>query len=259
VLLELNCSNNYMPGRSALIGYSDPPTHLTFDPQLKSSVAGGTGGGSGGGTIPSAANAVDEKQDQAQTPAPETSTEPVTAFGDVSTPDWYYTDVKFVVESGLFKGVSANEFAPQAQMTRAMLATVLHRLAGEPAAAGGASFGDVHADQWFAGAVAWASANEVITGYSADVFGAGNNITREEIAVMLYRYAKLMGFNVSGAADLSAYADAGAISEWALEAIAWANAAGLLTGRTETTLAPADNATRAEVAAILNRFVKAAE
>jgi hypothetical protein len=164
--------------------------------------------------------------------------------------------VKFVVESCLFKGLSESEFAPDAQMTRAMLATVLYRLAGEPAVAGAAPFGDVSAGKWFADAVAWASANGVISGYSASVFGANDAVTREQIAVLLYRYAELMGYDVSATVDLSGYADADAIAEWAREAVAWANATGLITGRSENALAPADTATRAEVAAMLHRFAR---
>jgi hypothetical protein len=215
---------------------------------------GYTGGGSGEGTTPAAPE--DEKQEQAQTQtqASAANAGPVAALRDVSTSAWYYEDVKFVVESGLFKGLSESEFAPDAQMTRAMLATVLYRLAGEPAAAGAASFGDVPSGQWFTDAVAWASANGVISGYSASVFGANDAVTREQIAVLLYRYAKLMGYDVSATIDLSDYADADAVAEWAREAVAWANATGLITGRSANTLAPTGAATRAEVAAMLHRF-----
>jgi hypothetical protein len=215
------------------------------------------GGGLGGGGSPVATKTEEEKQTQTTTPA--ASAEPVAALRDVSTSDWYYEDVKFAVENGLFKGVSESEFAPDAQMTRAMLATVLHRLAGEPAAAGAAPFGDVPAGRWFTEAVAWASANGVIDGYSADVFGANDAVTREQIAVLLYRYAKLMGYDVSATADLSGYADVGAVAEWAREAMAWANATGLIAGRGANALAPADTATRAEVAAMLHRFASATQ
>jgi hypothetical protein len=200
----------------------------------------------------------EEKPSQTQTEAPATGAEAaLTALRDVSSSDWYYADVKFVVEKGLFNGVSATEFAPNAQMTRAMLATVLHRLAGEPAAPGGqAAFGDVPAGQWFTGAVAWASANDIVNGYSTSVFGTNDPVMREQIAVLLYRYAKRMGYDVSASADLSVYTDSADISEWAREALAWANATGLITGRDASVLAPTDSATRAEVAAILHRFAE---
>jgi hypothetical protein len=120
-------------------------------------------------------------------------------------------------------------------------------------------FADVPAGKWFTDAVAWASANGIVGGYGESVFGADDAVTREQIAVLLYRYAKLMGMDVSAAADLSAYADADAISEWAREAMAWANATGLITGRGADTLAPADTATRAEVAAVLHRFAEATQ
>jgi hypothetical protein len=214
----------------------------------------GPSGGGGSVITPVEPKAEEEPPAQAQSEATGTETA-LAALRDVSTSDWYYEDVKFVTENGLFKGVSATEFAPNAQMTRAMLATVLHRLAGEPAAPSGqTAFGDVPAGQWFTEAVAWASANGVIGGYGAGVFGTNDPVTREQIAVLLYRYAELMGYDVSASADLSAYTDAADISEWAREALAWANAAGLITGRGASALAPTDTATRAEVAAMLHRF-----
>ncbi|MDR2355061.1 MAG: S-layer homology domain-containing protein [Clostridiales Family XIII bacterium] len=216
-------------------------------------------GPSGGGVVPAAPAAEEEKQEEAQTPADAASAEPIAALRDVSASDWYYENVKFVVDSGLFRGVSETAFAPDAQMTRAMLATVLHRLAVEPAAPGGVGFADVPAGKWFTDAVAWASANGIVGGYSESVFGADDAVTREQIAVLLYRYANLMGMDTSAAADLSAYADADAISEWAREAMAWANATGLITGRGADTLAPADTATRAEVATVLHRFARATQ
>jgi hypothetical protein len=214
-------------------------------------------GPSGGGITPPVEPKTEEAQEETQ-PVTAAETAPaLTSLRDVAASDWYYEDVKFVTENGLFKGVSATEFAPNARMTRAMLATVLHRLAGEPAApAGQSSFGDVPAGQWFTEAVAWASANGVIGGYGANVFGTNDPVTREQIAVLLYRYAKLMGYDVSASADLSAYTDAADISEWAREALAWANAAGIITGRGASALAPTDTATRAEVAAMLHRFAE---
>jgi hypothetical protein len=232
---------------------------IKVDADLNVSTKSGGGNSTGGRPVAaSAPETEEEKSEQTQAPGTATETGLFEAFRDVSPSDWYYDDVKFAVEKGLFKGVSSDEFAPQAQMTRAMFATVLYRLAGEPATAGNSAFGDVTADRWFTNAVAWASASGVITGYSADVFGANDNITREQIAIMLYRCAKLMSRDVSRTADLSSYADEGAVSEWAREALAWANAAGFITGRDADTLAPADNATRAEAAAILHRFADAA-
>jgi hypothetical protein len=218
--------------------------------------SGGTGNGTNaGGISPGYASYPASENGGEGNAAPTIWANP---FDDVKESDWFFGDVKYVCENKLFNGTSATAFDPTAPMTRAMLATVLYRLAGEPAAAGGAAFLDVPPGQWFSEAVAWASANGIVAGYGAGVFGTNDNITREQIAVMLRRYAKNAGHDVSATVDLSAYADAGALSEWAREAAAWANAAGLLTGRDAATLAPAESATRAEVAAVLHRFAASA-
>jgi hypothetical protein len=212
-------------------------------------------GQSGAGITPSVA--ADENSDAAQNSAK--SDETIVAsipFADVSESDWFYDSVAYVYTKSLFTGTSATTFSPNAPMTRAMLVTVLHRLAGEPAATGDTTFGDVPAGRWFTEAVAWASESGIVAGYGASVFGTNDAVTREQIAVLLCRYAEKAGHDVSAAADISAYTDAGAVSEWARDAVSRANAAGLLTGRGANTLAPADNATRAEVAAILHRFVE---
>ena len=179
---------------------------------------------------------------------------PIDRFNDVSEDDWFAEAVAFVVRRGLFNGVSDTEFAPNMNMTRAMLVTVLHRLEGKPAPAAPSGFEDVPADFWYTDAVAWAKETGVVQGYSDTQFGPDDSITREQIAVILCRYAKNKGYDVSASADLSRYTDVGSVSDWALEAMRWANAAGLITGRTETTLNPGDTATRAEVATILMRF-----
>jgi hypothetical protein len=242
---------------TARVGSKTATCNVTVTEPSNSSRPSGPSGGSGGVTTPVEPKTEEETQEQTQPAAPAEMTPALAALRDVSVSDWYYDDVKFVTENGLFKGVSTTEFAPNAQMTRAMLATVLHRLAGEPAApAGQGAFGDVPAGQWFTEAVAWASANGIVGGYSASVFGTDDPVTREQIAVLLYRYAELMGYDVSASVDLSAYTDAADISEWAREALAWANAAGLITGRDASALAPTDTATRAEVAAMLHRFAE---
>ena len=134
-----------------------------------------------------------------------------------------------------------------------MIVTILHRLEGTPAAEA-STFADVEAGQWYADAVGWGSANGVVKGYSALEFAPLQNITREQLAAILYRYAQLKGYDTSKRADLSGYTDADKISAYALEAMQWAVAEGLLTGRTETTLVPGGEATRAEAAMILMRF-----
>ena len=176
-------------------------------------------------------------------------------FLDVASNAWYHDAVYAAVELGLFNGVTANTFNPDGSMTRAMLVTVLWRLSGSPAA-GSSDFADVAKGSWYAEAVAWASREGIVNGISADEFAPDNNITREQMAAMLYRYAKYMGLSTSYKADLSAYADADSISDYAKDAMAWAVGAGLINGVTATTLNPAGSATRAQVATILVRFVE---
>jgi hypothetical protein len=177
-------------------------------------------------------------------------------FTDVKESDWFYEAVKFAVENGLFKGTTETTFSPGQPMTRAMLVTVLHRLEGSPAVTGANNFTDVKNGEWYTNAVIWANANDIVSGYGNGLFGTNDPITREQMAAILYRYAGYKGYDVTAAANLSAYTDAADISGWAEKAMRWANAEGLITGRTTTTLTPKGNATRAEVASILKRFVE---
>ena len=168
---------------------------------------------------------------------------------------WYFEAVQYVYKNGLFNGTSTTTFSPDAEMSRAMLAAVLYRLAGSPAGDGKApAFTDVAPDTWYTNAVAWANGNGIVTGYGNGLFGGTDSITREQLVVMLYRYARLMKHNTAAAGDLSAFTDAGDASGWAVEALRWAYAEGLITGRTATTIVPQGTATRAEVAMILMRF-----
>lgn len=184
----------------------------------------------------------------------------VLPFTDVAKDAWYFDAVQYVYENELFNGTGATSFSPNAQMNRAMLATVLYRLAGEPAVTGeGAAFTDVAQGTWYTDAVAWASGSGIVTGYGDGLFGSTDSITREQLAVMLYRYAQLMKLDTAVSKDLSAFTDAGTVSTWATDAMAWAYGEGLITGRTATTLVPQGTATRAEVATIFMRFAALAE
>jgi len=177
-------------------------------------------------------------------------------FSDVKEGDWFYDSVAFVVQEGLFSGTSATTFSPNEPMTRAMLVTVLYRLEGEPAVTGANSFSDVGSGQWYTDAVIWANANSIVTGYGDGLFGTNDPITREQMAAMLLRYADYKKYNTSKTNDLAAFTDADSIASYALGAMKWANAEGLIIGRTATTLTPTGTATRAEVAVILTRFME---
>ena len=175
-------------------------------------------------------------------------------FSDVRIADWFYNDVKYVYEKGMMSGTAADVFAPNATTTRAMIVTILYRLEGSPAVTGTSSFVDVPAGQWYTDAVNWAAANQIVKGTSATTFAPNDSITREQMAAILYRYAQYKGYDVTKKADLSGYSDNSQVSAYAKDALAWANAAKLINGVTNTTLVPQGNATRAQVSAILHRF-----
>ena len=175
-------------------------------------------------------------------------------FWDVPASYWAHDAVTYVYENDLMNGVSSTHFSPGANTTRAQVVTVLYRLAGQPAADWANPFWDVPASAWFHDAVTWAWENDITGGVSSTHFGAGNAVTREQLATFLYRYAQDQGYDTSARADLSGYSDAGLVSSYATQALSWANATGLITGTTATTLSPQGSATRAQVATILSRF-----
>lgn len=174
-------------------------------------------------------------------------------FTDVSG-HWALEAIQYVYDKGLMGGTSDTTFAPDVTLNRSMLATILYRLEGEPAVNGSATYTDVAADAYYAKAVSWATENKIVSGYGNGFFGPADNITREQMAAMLYRYASYKGYDVSRSGDLKVYTDADSIGSWAVYALRWANAEGLINGRTSSTLVPAGTATRAEAATILMRF-----
>ena len=175
-------------------------------------------------------------------------------FTDVSDSDWFYDPVCYVYSQGLMTGTSATTFEPNTPLTRAMLVAVLHRLEGSPAASG-SDFTDVADGNWYAQAVNWAASVGVVNGFDDGTFQPNAAITREQMAAILMNYAQYKGQDVSARATLDTYNDATAISSWANDVMSWAVAEGLLTGVTNTELQPQGAATRAQVAAILQRFL----
>lgn len=177
-------------------------------------------------------------------------------FTDVRTSDWFYDPVKYVYEEGLMTGTGATAFAPNVTTTRAMIVSILYRLEGGPAVSGNSSpFNDVHTSDWYYDAVRWAERTGVVGGVGGGRFAPNTAITREQLAAMLMNYANYKHQNVSARADLSRYSDADRVSAWAEDAVAWANAEGYISGMTATTIAPQGSATRAQVAAILQRYL----
>ena len=175
-------------------------------------------------------------------------------FPDVTEGDWFYDAVRCAYETGLMDGVGDSLFAPNSETTRAQLATILYRLEGEPEVSGTSGFSDVAAGIWYTDAVAWAAENGIVNGTTDTTFAPGEDITREQLVTVLYRYAEAKGYDVSTRADLSAYPDADQIQSYAAESVAWAVAEGLIQGFEDNTLRPAGNATRAQIATILMRF-----
>ena len=151
-------------------------------------------------------------------------------------------------------GVSDTKFAPKLSTSRAMIVTVLWRLEGEPCVKYAMSFKDVKDGQWYTEAIRWAQSTGVVKGYSAEKFGPDDPITREQMAAIFCRYAEYKGMDVSAEADLSKFTDANKIGSWAVDNVAWANAAGLMIGTSATTLDPRGLAAREQVAALLYRF-----
>ncbi|MEG0035828.1 MAG: S-layer homology domain-containing protein, partial [Oscillospiraceae bacterium] len=173
---------------------------------------------------------------------------------DVHKNDWFCEAVQFVTEKNLFNGTSATNFSPNTDMSRAMLVTVLHRLAGKPTPTKPSGFSDVYVGEWYSEAVSWAAENKIVSG-NGNGFDPNGSITREALATILYRYAKFKGFDVAKTNDLAKFNDAAKVSDWAQSAMKWSVGTGLIAGRTATALAPCGNAVRAEVAAMLRRFV----
>ena len=188
-------------------------------------------------------------------PEPE---EPAMPFTDVNEGDWFYDVVLYAYDNGLMTGVSATEFAPNQTTTRGMIVSMLARLEGVTSAED-AGFADVADNDWYATAVNWAASVGVVNGYEDNTFRPNAPITREQMAAILYNYADYKGYDVSARADLSDYADAANISSWAEDVLAWANAEGLINGMTATTIDPQGATTRAQTAAMFERFLTAHE
>lgn len=186
-------------------------------------------------------------------PEPE---EPAMPFVDVDENDWFYDVVLYAYENGLMTGVSATEFAPNQTTTRGMIVSMLARLEGVTSAED-AGFTDVADNDWYATAVNWAASEGIVNGFEDDTFRPNAPITREQMAAILYNYADYKGYDVSARADLSDYADAASISSWAEDVLAWANAEGLINGMTATTIDPQGATTRAQTAAMFERFLTA--
>ena len=175
-------------------------------------------------------------------------------FVDVAEGDWFYDAVVYAYQNELMDGVGGNRFAPNSETTRAQLVTILYRLEGEPAVSGDLPFTDVESGTWYTDAILWAAQNNIVNGVSDTEFAPGDDLTRQQLVTILYRYAEAKGYDVSASADLSGYPDAGQVQTYAQPAMAWAVAENIIRGMEDGTLKPAGNASRAQIATILMRF-----
>ena len=177
-------------------------------------------------------------------------------FTDVSEKDWFYGDVMFVYENGLMLGTSKTLFSPHGTATRGMMATILWRMEGSPVPKGKNSFTDVEAGKWYADAITWTAENRIFAGYGKDKFGPDDPITREQLAAIFYRYADYKGYDLTVKGNLDKFKDADKITDYAKTAMQWAVGSGLVKGRSGNLLDPQGTATRAEIAAMLHRFIE---
>ena len=178
-------------------------------------------------------------------------------FTDVKESDWFYKGVAYVVDKDIMNGVSENEFAPSGKLTRAMLVQMLYNMESRPACDAENAFMDVPVGQWYTDAVIWANDEKIVSGMGDGLFAPNMEITREQMVVMLYNYAKYRGYDVTASADLSAFADTASVSTWAQPAMQWAVAEGYISGMGDSQLAPQGTATRAEIASVIMRFMEA--
>jgi len=217
----------------------------------------GTSGDDGNGKPPNETPSHNEPvapDDPANKKTPLSDIDYINPYTDVPSNAWYFSAVKYVTVNGFMNGTGNNRFSPSTPTTRAMFATVLHRMAGKPNASGPNVFTDVADGKWYTDAIRWANEKKLVLGYGNNKFGTNDNITREQAVTLLYRYSELIGLDISGQADLSKYSDASKISSWALVAMRWAVSAGIVSGRTPTTLVPQGQMTRVEAAQLLLNY-----
>ena len=204
----------------------------------------------------------EEKVEDKEEETKEETEEPkewVNPFADVKDGIWYYDTVKYVTENGIMNGVEEGKFAPDNTLTRAMLVTILYRVEGSPEVSADSKFSDVKSTDWYGAPVIWAAENGIVNGVTETEFAPNNNITREQIATIIYRYAKnFKNYDVSVGenTNILSYEDFDKISPYAIEPLQYTAGSGIMKGKTESTLNPLDNATRAEAATVVMRFIE---
>ncbi len=234
----------YIDGTASIGDSSAAPFEVVLS---RSSSSSGDSGRSSGGSGSSGKS--DPENPPVSTPA-----KPM-QFNDVSPNDWFYNDIKNAYDLKLMNGISENSFSPHAPTQRCMILTILYRLENTPAVKSPAPFSDVATTEYYSDAIAWAVEIGLAKGYSDKTFKPSQPISRQDLAVFLYRYAQYKGYDVSNTAALSKFSDSKNIGDWAISAMSWCNASGIINGTTNTALEPSGNATRAQLAAMFTRFV----
>ena len=180
--------------------------------------------------------------------------EPAFPFTDVKSTAWYYNAVKYVYENNLMAGTGDTTFDPEVSLTRAMTAQLFYNLEGKPAVTGDSTFTDVTSGHWAVDAITWAAQNDIVAGIGGGLYDPDSNVTREQFAVMLYKYARFKGYDLTATGDLTQFPDAGSISSWAETALSWANGKGLINGHENGTIDPKGRTIRAQAASIMANF-----
>ena len=207
---------------------------------------------SGGGSYRPSTKPVDKTETQQE---PAQTNNSLKIFSDVKQDDWFYSDVMFVFDKKIMTGTSDSEFSPDTTLNRAMMITILHRIDGDSSVYEKDIFNDVEKNSWYENAVKWGFENKIVAGASESTFAPMDNLTREQLCVMLYNYTKHIGAKIDFA-DISSYSDDSTVSEWANEAVSWAVQEKIITGKGNNVLAPKDGATRAEAAAVIRRYAE---
>lgn len=177
-------------------------------------------------------------------------------YKDVDKNDWYYDTVKYVYDYNIMTGLNTTTFGPAVNLSREQVAVILHRLEGKPTVSYSNKFKDVPAGQWYSDGVSWAYQNGIITGYTNGYFGVSDSITRQDLSVMLYRYARYKGYDVSTTSNIYSFPDYRDVSDYANQAVSWATGMKIITGDNGN-IKPRDKSSRAVAATIITRFMKA--
>ncbi len=257
---ELEVGNNFDLGNSTGVIVPLPSDDKDDGQQGSSSNSNNNGngnggnnsvGGGGGSYIPATKP---DKETETQQESTQTENN-IKTFSDIKQNDWFYSDVMFVSNNKIMTGTSESEFSPNTTLNRAMMITILHRIDGDSSTYKKDIFNDVEKNSWYENAVNWGYENKIVTGTSANTFAPKNNLTREQLCVMLYNYTKHIGVKTEFA-DTSSFSDNNTVSDWAKDAVSWAVQEKIVTGKGNNTLAPKDSATRAEAAAVIRRYTE---